>query len=172
MTASGCGARPRRRRRGQATIEFALVAPLFLLALLASIDAALWSLETSDVVASSESGIRVAVSAYGTPSPGKTTTPDSEQVAAAIAPRMRQALFATAVVAWPAAQGACPATSAGVEQALGARVVAVCVENRGGFVHLVLIGNVASLVPPLAGLWRAGEIPIRVGAVSHTLTFE
>ena len=32
-------------------------------------------------------------------------------------------------------------------------------------------GHVASLVPPVVGLWHAGEIPVRVGAVSHTLNY-
>lgn len=175
MTASGRGGRPRRqgrRGRAQATIEFALVAPVFFLALLGCVDAALWSLQTSDAVASSEAGIRIAVSAYGPPAAGGAVTPNSGQVAKAIAPRLRQALFGTDVQPWPASQGAvCPSSSGAVERVLGPRVIAVCVEKTGGFVHLVLVGNVASLVPPVVGLWHAGEIPIKVGAVSHTLTF-
>jgi len=174
MTASGPSSRTlrRSRRRGQSTIEFALVAPLFFSALLGCIDAALWSLQTTDAVASSEAGIRIAVSAYGAPQAAGAATPDSAQVEAAIAPRLRQALFGTAVRAWPAAAGGpCPSSSAAVEEVLGPRVMAVCVENHSGFVRLVVVGNVASLVPPVAGLWHAGEIPLKVGAVSHTLTF-
>ncbi|GAC1338290.1 MAG: hypothetical protein NVSMB29_03890 [Candidatus Dormibacteria bacterium] len=175
MTSSGRGCWRRRspRARGQSTIEFALVAPLFFLSLLGCIDAALWSLQTSDAVASSEAGIRIAVSSYGAPGAPGAATPNSRQVEAAIAPRMRQALFGTDVQPWPAAAGpSCPTSSAAVERVLGPRVMAVCVENRGGFVHLVVVGNVASLVPPVFGLWHAGEIPMKVGAVSHTLTFE
>lgn len=169
MTASGRAGCSRGHRRGQSTIEFALVAPLFFLSLLGCVDAALWSLQTSDAVASSEAGIRIAVSAYGAPQATGAPTPDSREVAAMIAPRMRQALFGTDVEPWPAPE--CPSSSAAVEEVLGPRVMAVCVENRKGFVQLVVIGNVASLVPPVAGLWHAGEIPMKVGAVSHTLTF-
>ena len=180
----------RRSRRGQATLEFAFVAPLFLVCLLASIDAGLWAVENGAEVAAVEQGARVAA-ASGV-APVGAPAPDARAVTVAVEPRLRQALFATTITAWPGP--ACPATPAQVESALGARVVALCVEEHaapacdaasGGSappsppecgdpptVSVRLIGHVASLVPPGFGLGGSGgEIPANVGVTTHTLRF-
>ena len=186
------GARTRRRRGGrcQATLEFAVVAPIFFVCFLAAVDAGLWAVENGAEVAGVEQGARLAAAsggaALGAP------PPDSRSVTAAVAPRLRQALFATRIAAWPG--GSCPASPAEVEAALGARTVAVCVEEHGPpacvtppggvapplppycddspTVTVRLIGHVASLVPPGFGVGGSGgEIPADIGVTTHTLRF-
>ena len=49
------------RRVGQATVEFAFVAPLFFLCFFAAIDAALWALQTSASVSAAEQAARLPV---------------------------------------------------------------------------------------------------------------
>lgn len=183
MRRVGGDVRARRRRRGQATLEFAFVAPLFLVCLLASIDAGLWAVENGAEVAAVEQGARVAAASGG--APVGAPAPDARAVTAAVEPRLRQALFATTIAPWPAS--ACPATPAQVESALGTRVVVVCVEEHAApacssapapdcgdppTVSVRLIGHVASLVPPGFGLGGSGgEIPADVGVTTHTLRF-
>jgi hypothetical protein len=85
----------------------------------------------------------------------------------------------------------CPATPQEVQRQFGDRVVVICVhENRlpvcavtpsparpdcpgeSPSVTVRVIGYVASLVPPAFGLgWRGGEIPVDLGARSHTQRF-
>ena len=140
----------RRIARGQATLEFAFVAPLFFICLFAAVDAALWSVQTNAEVAAVESAARVAASAGATPL-GRTA-PDVRTVTAGVAAHLGPALFATRVVAWcdPAPRAPCspPVTSAGVcggpacrfrvcpaspqdvQAVFGPRVVAVCVHEQ------------------------------------------
>jgi Flp pilus assembly protein TadG len=155
MEGDGTGAvraRARRSRRSgaQATIEFAFVAPLFLLCFLAAVDSGLWAVQNSAEVSAVEAAARDAASA-GT-SPLSRTAPDAHAVTNAIVGRLQQSLFATTVVAWcdpaagsacaPAAPAAstscsgsscrflsCPVTPSAVEEVFGPRVVAVCVHE-------------------------------------------
>lgn len=167
-----------------------MVAPLFFVCFLAAIDAGLWAVENGAEVAAVEQGARLAaaagVSALGAP------PPDSRSVTAAVGPRLRQALFATRITPWPT--NACPAAPADVESMLGARTVALCVEDHAPppcttppagapapypqycddtpTVSVRLIGHVASLVPPGFGVGGSGgEIPADVGVTTHTLRF-
>ena len=189
MRRDGGDGRARLSRRGQATLEFAFVAPLFLVCLLASIDAGLWAVENGAEVAAVEQGARVAAASGA--APAGAPAPDARAVTIAVEPRLRQSLFATSITAWPGP--ACPATPAQVESALGARVVALCVEEHGAplcspapgsaapsppecgdppTVSVRLIGHVASLVPPGFGFGASGgEIPANVGVTTHTLRF-
>lgn len=167
-----------------------MVAPLFFVCFLAAIDAGLWAVENGAEVAAVEQGARLAAAAG--PSPLGAPPPDSRSVTAAVAPRLRQALFATKIAAWPAAS--CPASPAQVEAALGARTVAVCVDEHAPppcvqppaalaspypqycddspTVSVLLIGHVASLVPPGFGLGGSGgEIPAELSVTTHTLRF-
>jgi hypothetical protein len=83
---------------------------------------------------------------------------------------------------------ACPTTPDQVRQQFGDRVIAVCVQDDGPgagsyrfqgqvfqdppSVTVKVIGFLASLVPPAFGLgWRAGEIPIDIGARVHAQRF-
>jgi Flp pilus assembly protein TadG len=144
-------ARIRRIRNGaQATVEFAFVAPLFLLCFLAAVDSGLWAIQNTAEVSAVEAAARDAASA-GT-SPLSRTAPDARAVTAAIVGRLQQSLFATTVVAWcdpiqgsvcapPASPSAtscsghacrflsCPATPSAVQDVFGPRVVAVCVHE-------------------------------------------
>lgn len=185
----GCRRR-QRRTRCQATLEFAFVAPLFLLCFLASIDAGLWAVENGAEVSAVEQAARLAA-ASGT-APVGAPPPDSRSVTAAITPRLQQSLFATRVAAWPGT--GCPAGPAQVEAALGPRTVALCLEEHAQpacpvtapgasspapaycqdppTVHVRLIGHVASLVPPGFGIGGSGgEIPADVAVSTHTLRF-
>jgi TadE-like protein len=126
------------RRRGQATIEFAFVAPLFFLCFFAAVDAGLWAIQTSASVSAAEQGARLAASAAS--SPQSEETPSPAVLFAAIRTQLRQALFGTTVVPWcdprggpcPTAPGSdgpfahCPAVPGQVEQRFGPRTVAVC----------------------------------------------
>ncbi len=200
--APGCA----RRCRGQATVEFAFVAPLFFLCFFAAIDAALWAIQSSASVSAAEQGARLAAAAAG--SPESAATPPPTVLFAAVHNQLQQALFGTSVVAWcdpaggqcPSAADSsgraavfarCPSTPEEVEAQFGARTVAICDETsppsppcpaaplpptpRCGdppTVTVRVVGFLASLVPPLAGLgWRAGEIPVNVVATTHTLRF-
>ena len=140
----------RRTARGQATLEFAFAAPLFLLGLFAAVDSALWSVQTNAEVAAVQSAARVAASAGSTPL-GRAA-PDVRTVTAGVEAHLGQALFATRLVAWcdptpgapcvppvsnagvcsgPACRFlACPSTPQDVQAVFGPRVVAVCVHEQ------------------------------------------
>ncbi|MBV9101165.1 MAG: pilus assembly protein [Candidatus Dormibacteraeota bacterium] len=185
-------------RRAQATLEFAFVAPLFLLCFLAAVDAGLWALQSTAAVAAVESAARDAASAGA--GPLSSTAPDARAVTSFIAGRVQGALFATRVVPWcapgPGACGAraCPRTPADVEAVFGPRVVAVCVEEKdpprcataaGGvrapyppyctdtpLVTVRITGYIAALVPPGFGPGaQGGELPTDLAATTHTLRF-
>ena len=184
------GARMHRRRvRAQATIEFAFVAPLFLVCFLATVDAGLWAVQSSAEVSAVEQAARLAASAGS--SPLSSAAPDARTVTATVSPRLVQALFATHLVAWPRN---CPTTPADVESKFGPRVVALCIAEHDPpacnltstgstspppaycadtpTVTVRLIGHVASLVPPGFGIsGSGGEIPTDITATTHTLRF-
>ncbi|HZB97251.1 MAG TPA: TadE/TadG family type IV pilus assembly protein [Candidatus Sulfotelmatobacter sp.] len=135
---------PRWRSRCQATLEFALVSPLFLLCLLATLDAALWAVQTSAAVSSAEEAARLAAAAGG--SARSEATAPTRQIVDLVAPRLRHALFGTSVTAWcdpnpttpcstigTAGDGgfaACPGRPADVHDRFGPRTVAICVQER------------------------------------------
>lgn len=177
--------------RGQTTLEFALMAPLFLLCLLATVDAALWAIQSSATVSAAEQGARIAAAAAG--DPRSELTPATQQVMRGIGDRLSAAMFATSVRGWcppddPGCSrpvGACPADPQAVHDRYGPRTIAVCVLERtpgcaptpcvsreGPNVTVRLVGYAASLVPPVFGLgWRAGEIPVDVHVRTHAVRF-
>lgn len=188
--ASGVRRPHRRRTRSQATLEFAVVAPLFLVCFLASIDAGLWAVQNGAEVAAVEQAARLAAASGA--APVGAPPPDARTVTAAITPGLQQALFATRIVPWTA--GACPATPSGAEAVIGARTVALCIDehapppcatapsgvsapyppycNDTPTVSVRLVGHVASLVPPGFGLGGSGgEIPADITVTTHTLRF-
>jgi hypothetical protein len=137
--------RPRRRAgsrgRGQATIEFAFVAPLFFLCFFGAIDAGLWAIQTSASVSAADQAARLAAAAAGTPQSQDTPSPTT--LFAAVRAQLQSALFGTHVVAWcDPAGGPCPSPAIGtapqrdfarcpidpgeVERHFGPRTVAVC----------------------------------------------
>ena len=168
----------RGRRRAQATVEFAVVVPLFLGCFLAAIDAGLWAVQTSAEVSAVEQAAMVAASAGS--SPTAQTAPDARTVTAAVATRLRSALFGTGITSWcdiaadgtcrPDTEEQCPATPAAVQAREGPRVVVICVSeldppacvtpppgvpapyppgcDDSPLVTVRVIGFVASLVPP------------------------
>lgn len=191
-------AHPTRCRRAQATLEFAFVAPLFLLCFLAAVDAGLWALQSTAAVAAVESAARDAASAGA--GPLSATAPDARAVTSFIAGRVQGALFATRVVAWCApgpgacAARTCPRSPSDVEAAFGPRVVAVCVEEKDPprcsvapagvlttyplycsdtpLVTVRITGYIAALVPPGFGPGeQGGELPTDLSATTHTLRF-
>lgn len=188
----------------QTTVEFAFVAPLFFLCFFAAVDSGLWAIQTSASVSAADQAARLAAAAAGSPQSEDTPTP--AVLLAAVRTQLQSALFGTRVVAWCApddrgcattrhASGSpfarCPGAAEQVEQQLGPRTVAVCVDTsppaapcpaaplpplpRCGdppTVTVHVIGFLASLVPPLSGFgWHTGEIPIDVSATTHTLRF-
>jgi Flp pilus assembly protein TadG len=56
-----------RARRGQAIVEFAVILPLFLLCLIAALDAGLWAVQTSAEVSAVEQAAMIASSAGTSP---------------------------------------------------------------------------------------------------------
>ena len=182
--------RPRRMhragRRAQATLEFAVVVPLFLLCLIGAIDAGLWAVQTSAEVSAVEQAATVAASAGS--NPAAESAPDARAVTAAVSGELRTALFGTSIASWcePIAAGACqpdvtarcPSTPAAVQAAMGPRVVVVCVTeqdpppcvtpppgvpspfppkcNDSPLITVRVIGFVASLVPPGFGPGATG----------------
>jgi len=179
-----------RRPRAQATIEFAFSAPLLLLCLFATIDAAAWALQNSAAVAAAEEGARIAASAAGTPV--GQHAPSAAQVTRGVTAQLEPALFATSVRPWGSPR--CPRKPDEVEAAFGPRVVAVCVRENdpppcttpataqspalpllcddSPTVSVRVVGFMASLVPPGFGLGRhGGEIAVDVSATTHTLRF-
>jgi TadE-like protein len=166
------------RTRAQATVEFAVVIPLFLLCLIGALDAGLWALQTSAEVSAVEQAAMLAASAGS--SPTSETAPDARAVTAAISAKLSSALFGTGIVSWCGAAAAggcapdvsesCPATPADVQASEGPRVVVVCVSEedppacitpppgvpapypRGcddsPMITVRVIGFVASFVPP------------------------
>src|SRR5579862_5340952 len=105
------GVRPRRMpragRRAQASLEFAVVVPLFLLCLIGALDAGLWAVQTSAEVSAVEQAATVAASAGS--NPAAETAPDARAVTDAVSGQLRTALFGTSIAGWcqPAAAGAC-----------------------------------------------------------------
>ena len=178
------GSRRRRRpTRSQATVEFAFVAPLFLLCFLATVDAGLWAVQSSAEVAAVQQAARVAASAGA--SPLSSVAPDARTVTATVAPRLEQALFATRIVPW---SRSCPSSPSDVEALFGPRVVALCTDEHDPppcsapsrppyctdtpTITVRVIGFVASLVPPGFGISSSGgEMPTEVSATTHTLRF-
>ena len=189
------GRRARARRQNwwascaQATVEFAFVAPLFLLCFLGAVDSGLWALQNAASVSAVEAAARAAASAGG--GPLANAAPDARAITAVVDARLRQSLFATRIVAW---QSGCPASAADVQAAFGPRVVAVCVvEHRPPActtpppgvpapyppycsdtptITVRIAGYVAALVPPGFGpAAQGGELPEDVAATTHTLRF-
>jgi Flp pilus assembly protein TadG len=192
---------PRRRGRGQASIEFAVVIPLFLLCLIGAVDAGLWALQTSAEVSAVESAAMLAASAGSNPT--AEVAPDARAVTTAITGRLQSALFGTGIVSWcgPVAgactadvAGSCPATPADVQAKEGPRVVVVCVTEQdppacvtpppgvpapyprgcedSPLITVRVIGFVASFVPPGFGPVAIGfELPTDIAATTHTLRF-
>ena len=87
--------------RGQATIEFAFVAPLFFLCFFAAIDAGLWAIQTSASVSAAEQALRLAAAAAN--SPQSEDTPSPQVLFGAIRTQLQQAMFGTTAIA------SCPA---------------------------------------------------------------
>jgi hypothetical protein len=131
----------RRRARAQSTLEFAFVAPLFLMCFFAVIDAALWAVQTSASVSAAEQAVRLAAAASS--SAASETTPSPTVLVDGIRHQLQEALFGATVVAWcdprggpcpsvPAPGSAatdfsgCPTSPQEVERYFGARTVAVC----------------------------------------------
>lgn len=179
-------------QRAQATLEFALVAPLFLLCFLAAVDAGLWAVQNSAEVSAVEAAARTAASAGS--SPLGAARPATQTVTQAAIKQLQNALFATRVVSWCGAGAmcsgaACP-TPTQVQSALGPRVVAVCVQENdppactgaastgdpycgdSPTVTVHITGYIASLVPPGFGIGsQAGEIATDMAATTHVLRF-
>jgi hypothetical protein len=193
---------PRAGRRAQATLEFAVVVPLFLLCLIGAIDAGLWAVQTSAEVSAVEQAATVAASAGS--NPAAQTAPDARAVTAAVSGELRAALFGTSIAGWcvPDAAGACqpdvtascPATPEAVQEAMGPRVVVVCVTEQdppacvtpptgvpapfppkckdSPLITVRVIGFIASFVPPGFGPGATGfELPTNISATTHTLRF-
>jgi hypothetical protein len=181
--------RPRRTprgRRAQATVEFAVVIPLFLICLIGALDAGLWAVQTSAEVSAVEQAATVAASAGSDPT--AETAPDARAVTAAVSRELRTALFGTGIVSWcgPVPAGACetataqdcPSTPAEVQAKEGPRVVVICVSEQdppacvapppgvpapyprgcddSPLITVRVIGFVASLVPPGFGPGASG----------------
>ncbi len=129
---------PRAGRAAQATLEFAVVVPLFLICLLGALDAGLWALQTSAEVSAVEQAATVAASAGS--NPAAETAPDARAVTAAVSGQLRTALFGTSIAGWcqPVTTGACqpdvsarcPSTPAEVQATMGPRAVVVCVTEQ------------------------------------------
>lgn len=177
---------PRARSRAQATVEFAVVIPLFLFCLVGAIDAGLWAVQTSAEVSAVEQAAMVAASAGS--SPTAETAPDARAVTAAVSRELRAALFGTSITSWcvagpggacrPDASQSCPSTPAEVQAKEGPRVVVVCVTERdppacvtpppgvpspyprgcgdSPLITVRVIGFVASFVPPGFGPGAVG----------------
>ncbi len=162
------GGRIRRRsggRAGQATIEFAFVAPLFFLCFFAAIDAGLWAVQTSASVSAAEQAARLAAAAAN--SPQSEETPSPSVLFGEVRNQLQQAMFGTTVVAWcdpaggpcaaPSASGGagafsrCPTSPGQVEQRFGERTVAVCDETSAP--------EPACAAPPLPATPRCGDPP-------------
>ena len=182
-------ARPRRTPRGgraQATVEFAVVIPLFLICLIGALDAGLWAVQTSAEVSAVEQAVTVAASAGSDPT--ADTAPDAAAVTTAVTRQLRTTLFGTGIVSWcgSPASGACdaataqdcPSTPAEVQAKEGPRVVVICVSEQdppacvspppgvaapyprgcddSPMITVRVIGFVASLVPPGFGPGASG----------------
>jgi hypothetical protein len=160
----GAGLRRLAGRRGQATVEFAFVAPIFFLCFFAAVDAGLWAVQTSASVSAAEQAARLAAAAASTPQSEETPSPDD--LLAAVRNQLQQAMFGTTVVAWcdrragpcttPTSVGAgtftrCPTTPDEVERHFGARTVAVCDETSPP--------APACPAPPLPPTPRCGDPP-------------
>jgi hypothetical protein len=217
----------RRRGRGQATLEFAFMLPLYLLVFFAAVDSALWAIQTGAAVSSAEVAARLAASVQvctGPPScasgsliidtAGVERAPVAAEVTAGVRKQLQQAMFGTTVVPWcheNAGRAPDQRTSSSCTNSLGKysrcpdkpeevlnsdvlsgaggpgisnRTIAVCVEvedlcaplpqpcGESPNVTVKIIGYLASLVPPALSIgWKAGQIPLNVGARIHAQRF-
>jgi len=183
--------RPGARRpghRGQATVEFSLVFGLFLVSLLAMIDAWVWTIETDAVDASVEQGIGVAMSAMGS---AVSPTPALRDVYSSVLPLLRAPLLGTSVEDWYAAdlgglraqvgRTGCPSADqvANYFQSRGSgfegvgHVVVCAAEDDSGHVIVAVTGYAVSFVPPGLGPfnWRGWGLPISESASVNTGTY-
>jgi len=178
----------RSRRGGQATVEFSLVLGLFLVSLLAIIDAWIWTIETDADDASVEQGIGVAMSAMGS---AVSPTPALRAVYSSVVPLLRAPLLGTSVEDWYAAdlQGLraavgpnrCPSPDqvADYFQSRGSgfdgvgHVVVCAVEDGAGHVTVAVTGYAVSFVPPGLGRfnWRGWGLPISESASVNVGTY-
>ena len=179
----------RTNRAGQATVEFAFVAPLFFLALFTAVEAALWTIETSAAVSVADEGARFAASAQVQPQlgPAQKQTDLTLTVYQQVQTRLQAAMFGTRVLE----QSPCPTLSS-----IPAATVYICVtivqnpranaqNNNPTFnaanivcpptnicpklVDVEVVGHLASLMP--SGLFFGSGVPVHVGAETHALTF-
>ena len=179
-------ARP--RHRGQATVEFSLVFGLFLVSLLAIIDAWIWTIETDAVDASVEQGIGVAMSALGS---AVSPTPALTDVYSSVLPLLRAPLLGTSLEDWyaPDLDGLrtqvgptrCPSADevADYFQSRGSglqgvgHLVVCAVEDGAGHVIVAVTGFAVSFVPPGLGPfnWRGWGLPISESASVNVGTY-
>jgi hypothetical protein len=179
-------ARP--RHRGQATVEFSLVFGLFLVSLLAIIDAWIWTIETDAVDASVERGIGVAMSALGS---AVSPTPALTDVYSSVLPLLRAPLLGTSLEDWyaPDLDGLrtqvgptrCPSADevADYFQSRGSglqgvgHLVVCAVEDGAGHVIVAVTGFAVSFVPPGLGPfnWRGWGLPISESASVNVGTY-
>jgi hypothetical protein len=152
-------ARQKRHRQGdaQATIEFALVFTLFLMMLLAILDAWMWVIESDAADAAVEQGIGYALAAP----PGSPAAPkgDLTGVYDNLLPLLHEPLIGTQVVRWAAPAGwkegaGTPPTALQVATVDGVGSVAVFAAYDGaGHVTVAVTGYARSFIPPPLSLF-------------------
>jgi len=148
--------------------EFALTLPIFVAALLATVDIAFWSVETQAAVSATDTSARVAASALGPAQPNEVTAGHNDLVLAPVKGRLEAALFATHVAAWPNGRG-CPSLSS-----IATGSVWLCSEaNADGTVTVRIVGWARFFLPPyFVPGWRAGGMPVNESATLSSLAFE
>ena len=169
-------------------MEFSLVFGLFLVALLAIIDAWIWTIESDAVDASVEQGIGVAMSALGS---AISPTPALTDVYASVLPLLRAPLLGTSVEDWYAAglfglrtevgPTGCPSADQVADYFQGrgsgldgvGHVVVCAVDDGAGHVIVAVTGYAVSFVPPGLGPfnWRGWGLPISESASVNVGTY-
>jgi hypothetical protein len=147
---------------GQATIEFALVGPIFFILLFFCITGGLYAFERSSAVTAVTAGAKVAAGGISTGSGANTPallSAENQTVAL-----LKNGLLGTQII--PQSIGvSCPPP-----QSLPASQVYVCATRLGlDQIRIEVSGNPSSFVPPsIGGL----KLPIDVYAQVYTLTFK
>ena len=147
--------------RGQALVEFSLVAPLFFFLVFLAISAGFYTLERASAVNATTAGARIAAGAQA----GDLNRPALLQARQETLRLLGSSMPGTRLAVPQGPTDACPSLST-----IPAATIFVCASSESAdTVRVEVVGHPASFVSPQAG---GLTLPLRIYAVVHTVVFK